>query len=162
MEYIVYRDTTTSFNPSGMNPYQTVSLPTFVDSAVQAHRTYYYRIASIDSSGNEGTFSMEASAIITTGVGESSTLPLQFELLQNYPNPFNPSTEITYSIPREEFVTLKVYDILGREVAVLVNEQLRAGFYTVTFNASDLPSGVYLYRLNAGTMEQTRRMLLLK
>ena len=88
--------------------------------------------------------------------------PDKFSLSQNYPNPFNPSTTINYLIPTKELVVLKVYDILGKEVATLVNEVKQAGNYTVTFNASSLPSGTYFYRLEAGDNLGVKKMILLK
>jgi hypothetical protein len=88
--------------------------------------------------------------------------PLDFELSQNYPNPFNPATSIGYGISNTEFVTLKVFDILGREVAVLVNEKKAPGSYEVKFDAAGLASGVYLYRLSAGDFVQTRKMVVVK
>ena len=88
---------------------------------------------------------------------------------QNYPNPFNPNTTIKYSIPfvASSFrssvnVTMKVYDILGKEVATLVNKEQQPGSYAVKFNASDLPSGMYVYRINAGNFSDVRKMILLK
>jgi hypothetical protein len=89
-------------------------------------------------------------------------IPTTYLLSQNYPNPFNPSTTISFSIPTSEFVTLKVYDVLGREVATLVNEQLRAGSYSYNFTASNLTSGVYLYKLQAGKYSETKKMVLTK
>ncbi len=91
-----------------------------------------------------------------------NTLPQRFLLEQNYPNPFNPTTQIAYELPSEEFVSLRVYNSLGQQVAVLVNERRSAGIYTVTFRAIDLPSGMYFYRLIAGEFQQTRKLLLLK
>ena len=85
-----------------------------------------------------------------------------FQLSQNYPNPFNPSTKINYSISRYCFVTIKVYDILGHEIAILVNEKKLAGNYQVDFNGSTLSSGVYFYRLQADKYIQTRKMLILQ
>ena len=104
------------------------------------------------------------STIITGTVPEDikMTKVENFSLSQNYPNPFNPSTRITYSIQKAGFVSLKVYDILGREVATLVNGYQQANQYSVTFNASNLASGIYLYKLKAGDYVQTRKMLLLK
>ncbi len=81
---------------------------------------------------------------------------------QNYPNPFNPTTNISYRIPESGFVSLKVYDALGREVAALVNEVKPAGNYLVNFNAAGLASGVYFYRLKAGNFTQNHKMILLK
>lgn len=86
----------------------------------------------------------------------------EFDLLQNYPNPFNPSTVINYQISKSNRVTLKVYDIIGNEIATLVNNHQPAGKYSVEFNASNLPSGIYLYRLEAGDFVQTRKMTLIK
>lgn len=89
-------------------------------------------------------------------------LPYEFRLEQNYPNPFNPSTAISYQLPAISSVTLEVFDILGRNVATLVNERLNPGKYTVRWNAEGLPSGVYSYQLKAGTFAQTRQMILTK
>ncbi len=100
-----------------------------------------------------------------TSVGKDkteNTLPNTFKLEQNYPNPFNSTTQIAYDLPTEEFVSLRVYNLLGQEVAVLVNERRPAGAYTVTFRASDLPSGMYFYRISAGEFQQTRKLLLLR
>ena len=89
-------------------------------------------------------------------------LPTTYELAQNYPNPFNPSTTIKYQLPKDGIVTLKVYDILGSEVATLVNEQKTAGRYEVSFNASQLASGVYIFRLKSGEYVSSKKMMLLK
>ncbi len=98
-----------------------------------------------------------------TGVqGGNSGVPAAFELMQNYPNPFNPTTTIVFNVQGPGFVSLKVYDVLGREVATLVNRQESAGGHTVTFDASKLPSGVYFYRLNAGNYTATKKMVLAK
>ena len=87
---------------------------------------------------------------------------LTYKLEQNYPNPFNPSTVIRFQISKREFVTLKVYDILGREVATLINAEKHAGNYNVEFNAYNLASGVYVYRLQAGKFSDVKKLLLLK
>jgi hypothetical protein len=88
--------------------------------------------------------------------------PNYFALDQNYPNPFNPSTTISYSVPETEFVTLKVYDVLGNEIASLVNEEKPAGKYEVDFNGAELSSGIYFYRLQAGSFIETKKMVLMK
>lgn len=100
--------------------------------------------------------------IITSIEEPESNLPVNFELLQNYPNPFNSETKITFKIPRNGFVSLKVFDVLGREVAVLVNEFKNAGAYQSTFNASSLPSGMYLYKLEAAGKSIIQKMILMK
>ncbi len=93
---------------------------------------------------------------------EDSGLPLNFILRQNYPNPFNPLTTIEFSIPKVEFISLKVFDILGKEVSVLVNEERSIGNYKEVFDGIDLPSGVYYYNLRAGAFSSTRKFVLLK
>jgi hypothetical protein len=85
-----------------------------------------------------------------------------FELMQNYPNPFNPTTKISWQSPVSSWQTLKVYDVLGNEVATLVNEEKEAGYHSIDFNASELPSGVYFYQLKAGSFMETKKMMLLK
>jgi hypothetical protein len=83
-------------------------------------------------------------------------------LQQNYPNPFNPSTTIIYSVPEKEFVSLKVYDVLGNEIATLVNEEKPLGGYEVKFDGVGLPSGIYFYQLQAGSFAETKKMLMIK
>ena len=102
------------------------------------------------------------SSIITNIDDNKESIPKKFELSQNYPNPFNPATTIKYSIPKTSFVKLKIYDILGREVATLVNEEKTAGNFEVSFNAANLSSGVYFYRIQAGSFVATKKLLLLK
>jgi len=89
-------------------------------------------------------------------------IPLTFELMQNYPNPFNPSTSIEYALPQGEFVSLKIFDVLGREVATLVNEVQSLGFHSVNFDAGKFSSGVYFYKIQAGKFVSTKKMLLMK
>jgi hypothetical protein len=89
-------------------------------------------------------------------------LPTAFVLDQNYPNPFNPETKIEFSITRSSLVNLKIFDVLGREVAVLLNEKMPAGRYSVKWDASRFSSGIYFYRLQAGKFRETKRMILLK
>ena len=85
-----------------------------------------------------------------------------FKLEQNYPNPFNPSTSIKYQVPELSFVTIKVYDVLGNDVATLVNEEKPVGNHQIEFNAANLPSGIYFYRLQAGDYIETKKMVLMK
>jgi hypothetical protein len=102
--------------------------------------------------------------IIVTSIEDISNdfYPEEFNLLQNYPNPFNPSTKIRYAVPRNEFVNLTVYNALGEIVATLVNEQKTAGSYEILFDASELPGGVYFYKLATNNFTSTRKMILLK
>ncbi|MCZ7613641.1 MAG: T9SS type A sorting domain-containing protein [Ignavibacteriaceae bacterium] len=111
------------------------------------------------TSQNEG-FLLAVNGI--NSVDELSDYPSGFHLNQNYPNPFNPSTTISFLVLNEEFVSLKVYNSLGEEVAELVNETKPAGNYSVTFDASELTSGIYFYKLSAGDFTQTKKMIYLK
>ena len=97
-----------------------------------------------------------------TSVEDKENSISSFSLEQNFPNPFNPSTSIKYIIDSRQFVNLKVYDLLGREVATLVNEENPAGNYEVNFDASRLSSGVYFYKLKAGSFVETKKMILLR
>jgi hypothetical protein len=97
-----------------------------------------------------------------TSVENTNQLPTNYSLSQNYPNPFNPTTNIKYSIMKESQVSLKVFDVLGREVENLVNTKQVAGSYQVNFNASKLASGVYIYRIIAGDFVQSMKMMLIK
>lgn len=112
----------------------------------------YYRLKQIDFNGN-----FEYSKII-----EVEITPTNFSLSQNYPNPFNPSTKIQYAITSRQLVILKVFDVLGKEVATLVNEEKPAGSYDVKFDAAHLPSGVYFYQLRLGDYVDSKKMLLMK
>ncbi|MEJ2242848.1 MAG: T9SS type A sorting domain-containing protein, partial [Candidatus Bathyarchaeota archaeon] len=85
-----------------------------------------------------------------------------YRLSQNFPNPFNPSTKIEYSIPQSSQIQIKVFDVLGNEIKTLINEEKPSGAYELTWNAENLPSGVYFYQMRAGGFVQTRKMILLK
>ncbi len=98
----------------------------------------------------------------TTSADETPSLPAKFSLMQNYPNPFNPTTSIRFRIPNLGFVSLTVFDVLGRELKALVNEVKAPGEYSVSFDASDLGSGVYFYRLRTGDFVETRKLVLMK
>jgi hypothetical protein len=88
--------------------------------------------------------------------------PSNFELFQNYPNPFNPTTSISYFIPKGGIVSLNIYDILGREIKLLLNDFISTGEHTVVFDASNLSSGIYFYELKAGNYMSVKKMMLLK
>ena len=123
-------------------------------------------IGKINNSNNisySGFFYLSNSTLITV-VDELSigSLPTAFSLEQNYPNPFNPSTTIKFSLPKQSFVTLKVYDILGKEMNELLNDELEPGEYKVNFDAEYLSSGIYLYQLNSKDFNQVRKMMLVR
>jgi hypothetical protein len=103
------------------------------------------------------------SCLTTVGIGNNNNeIPKAYSLLQNYPNPFNPTTNIKFSIPQNGMVKLTVFDITGRQVAVLVNENLNAGTYTAGFNAANVSSGIYFYKLESGSFVDTKKMMLIK
>ena len=114
---------------------------------------YSYRLKQIDFDG-----SFEYSEIVNVDVSS----PAKYSLEQNYPNPFNPATVIEYSIPEMNHVTIKIFNVLGKEVATLVNEEKSAGTYKVDFNASNLSSGVYYYTISTGSFSSTKKMMLMK
>ena len=93
---------------------------------------------------------------------EDEFVPLQYSLSQNYPNPFNPTTEISFAIPQRENVSIKIFNPIGQQVAQLLNKEMEAGSHELSFNASDLPSGVYFYSIEAGNFTMTKKMMLLK
>jgi hypothetical protein len=119
--------------------------------------SYSYRLKQIDFDGTI-EYSNEVFADVSA--------PKNFALMQNYPNPFNPSTTIEFSIPQTSNVTIEVYNVIGENVASLVNQTLEAGYHRFNFNASNLPSGTYVYQLKAtgqnGTFVDTKKMLLMK
>ena len=114
---------------------------------------YSYRLKQIDFDG-----SFEYSEIVNVDI----SAPAEYSLKQNYPNPFNPATVIEYSVPATNHVTIKIFNVLGKEVATLVNEEKSAGTYEVNFNASGLSSGVYYYTISAGNFNSTKKMILMK
>ena len=97
-----------------------------------------------------------------TSVQETNTLPESFALFQNYPNPFNPETHIRFNVAEPCRVVLKVYNLLGHEMATLVNEAYQVGTYNVTFNADGLPSGIYLYKIQMGNFKAMKKMTILE
>ena len=124
-------------------------------------KTYHFWYDSYNYKKNIGAIGYATSPHVV-GVEEEASLPSEYTLFQNYPNPFNPSTKINYSIPNQSYVTLKVFDVLGREVSLLVNKEQSVGNYEVEFNASNLTSGVYFYRIQAGDYAVTKKMIFMK
>lgn len=162
MGYRIYRHTSSGFIPDESN--LLVVLPSesevYLDDSIINGQNYFYKIEAVDDASNS-SWTAELSIGITSAITDP-TLPTDFAISQNYPNPFNPTTKIRYQIPVASNVTLKVYDILGNEAAVLVDGDQPAGFYNVDFNASNLSSGIYLYKIEAESFVQTRKMILIK
>jgi hypothetical protein len=111
---------------------------------------------------NGGIWKRPLSEMVTAVEKTSPERPIQFSLFQNYPNPFNPSTTISFSLPSRAFVTLKIFDVMGRDVSTVVSEEMAAGNYTRSWNASGFSSGIYFYRLQAGTLTETKRLILMR
>jgi hypothetical protein len=130
---------------------------TYLDKNVDNGNTYSYNLITVDLDGVEMVANEEP--VLAT---PTAHVPTAFALHQNYPNPFNPVTEIKYDVPKDVHVTLKVYNVLGAEVATLVDANQKASFYTVQWDAKDLASGVYFCTLNAGDFKAVKKMVLLK
>ncbi len=130
---------------------------------LEPERYYFWRVAAVNTFG-KGPWSniRRFKTAIQTGVAKGSSTPDAFTLEQNYPNPFNPLTTIAFNLPATAPVQLVVYDIRGREVAVLVDHEMARGPHQISFDGRHLPSGVYLYHLRAGEQTETRRMVLIK
>ncbi len=131
-------------------------------NGLDSGRIYHFKIQIIDRWGNNKVTKDSIFFLITSINTEEVGVPDRYELYQNYPNPFNPNTKIEFDLPKESFVILRVYNILGQEVATLVSEKLSAGRYAIQLNGSILASGIYFYRLTAADFIKTKKLLLLK
>jgi uncharacterized lipoprotein YddW (UPF0748 family) len=154
---------TISFHDTSMVYNQIVNDTTFtVTTPLMTNRNHWWRVAAINSYGQSfwpTGFGFRTTATVDV---EAEGIPTEFSLRQNYPNPFNPATEIEYSIAEQGFVSLKIYDLLGSEVATLVNEEKWPGVYKVSFNASELSSGIYIYRMVTEKFSASRKMIFMK
>lgn len=125
--------------------------------------TSIYTVAFVQNDNNKEVLNVGKGNTTMTGVNQvNSEVPSSYKLSQNFPNPFNPVTNINFSIPKNSFVTLKVYDMLGREISSLVSEQMQAGTYKVDWNAVNASSGIYFYTITAGDFKETKKMMLVK
>ena len=171
-EYTIYRDLS---NGLGFQYLASTSNTQYDDPTVSinppggpAGHEVYYKITASDITDYESDYSNIVSCNVPGNdpyksvSGNSFTEDIDYKLIQNYPNPFNPATLISYQLKEKGFVSLKVYDMLGREVAGLVNENQESGKYSVTFNAAGLPSGVYIYSLRVNDFVQNNKMTLMK
>jgi hypothetical protein len=141
---------------NGVGNSQTPTNYAYTDRAVVNGVTYTYRLISRDINGTTHEYETTVEAT------PSAPLPTEYALYQNYPNPFNPQTSIAYAVKDAGFVTLKVYNLIGQEVATLVSAKMEAGRYTANFTTTDLPSGVYVYRLEVNNFTAQKKMVLLK
>ncbi len=165
--YTIYRGAIPNFTPGQYSVIATSPTNTFVDEEIFDYKVYY-RISAFDTNGNESEYSDEVT-VVFVGVEDEQNNPSKFSLSQNYPNPFNPSTTISYSIPVEtrrgvslQNVSLKIHNILGKEISTLVNQTQIAGNYSVESDATKLTSGIYFYTLSVGSFKETKSMLLIK
>ena len=162
IEYSTSPDFTSPIVINGVqNPFVQIS-------ELEPQQHYYWRVKSI-ANGTESYYSPVGNFTTNglTAVGDESELPKEFAISQNYPNPFNPTTMIKFQLPKEQFVTLKVYDLLGKEIRTLVEGNIQAGYHKVVWDATDnfgnkVTSGIYFYRITAGNNVVTKKMLLLK
>jgi hypothetical protein len=141
----------------------TLTTPSRATGPLSLATTYYWRVRA-KNDGGYGSFSAtrQFRTIRTTSVEQSSDeIPKEYAVSQNYPNPFNPSTIIRFSLPNTAHVSLRIFNTLGQEVALLLNERRLPGYYQVQWNAT-VPSGIYFYRLQAGEFVETKKMILLR
>ncbi len=157
--YRVYRGTVSGFVPG--DPIASTLEPMFYDDAVAGASEYFYLITAVDQNGNESEYSTEALAT-ALGVDSEGIIPNDYALSQNYPNPFNPATTVEFALPHDGMVTVKIYNLLGEEVATLVNDVRPAGYHKVTWNAGNYASGVYLLQMRSGDYSRTRKLMLMK
>jgi len=146
-----------------------VSKPEYQLNGLILNKTYYWRVSSKNTNGSSSYSSIGVfkSGGVTDVSKEQLVLPTAFELSQNYPNPFNPTTKITYALPQNSYVSIKVYDMLGREVRSLVNNEMLAGNHSVDWNGENnsgfkVASGTYVYRITAGSFVAVKKMILIK
>ncbi len=131
------------------------------DPTIEGGKTYFYMYTAVSTDFKESKFSAPVSVTAVTGLGSQSSLPKKFALKQNYPNPFNPSTIIAYALPRACHVKLEIFDILGRKIATLIDKNQAAGRYKIRWQARNVSSGIYFYRIHAGQFSKMRKMILL-
>jgi hypothetical protein len=137
----------------------TGSTYSYIDDNVVNGTTYYYKLADVDINGQE---TLHGIVVEVTPSGDASLAPDEYALYQNYPNPFNPDTRITYDVKETGYVTLKVFDVLGREVVTLVDGSQAAARYSVEFDATDLASGIYFYQIKVNDFSDLKKMVVLK
>jgi len=156
-------------SPSGMpfsiNQNESIDIDQVIDIDTLWDVNDLNIVVFVQSTGSKTVYQSETigyNDLKITGVEDDISVPNEFSLQQNYPNPFNPTTIILYAVSNRQFVSIKVYNMLGNEVATIVNEELPAGNYKVEYDASNLPSGIYFYTLTASGFAETKKMILLK
>ena len=151
---MVYKDEKLIITPNNQNDMvEGDTMHVVVDSLMDLHGNYLTEAITWDFVVNILTLIPEETA---------QEIPIHFALDQNYPNPFNPETTIRFAIPHTVTVNLVIYDITGKQIAKLVSEELAPGFYNITFNGRNYSTGIYFYRLTAGSFVQTKKLILIK
>lgn len=152
-ENLIYLGRLNAGQEDSINIYMTAPL---------SDTTGYFNLSYV----GHNVYSIPSSGILitsnATNINFEKAIPTEFVLHQNYPNPFNPTTKISYSLPKTSLVQLKIFNLLGQEIRTIVNEEKSAGNYEVNFDASELPSGVYIYKMQAGSFVETKKMILIK
>ena len=141
----------------------TITDTVITTKTLASSRVYFWRVSSINNIA-ESLFTdvLYFTTQVTVGVEGVEGIPTEYKLFQNYPNPFNPTTQIKYSVPRNSFVSLKVYSLIGQEVATIFEGVRQTGNYTALFNGNSLSSGVYFYQLKGNNFIESKKFVLLK
>ena len=160
--FLLEKSTDESFSAS--TAYELVDT-TFMDVEYEMNQTYYYRVTAFDHAGNQSDFSDVVEAALLSAMED--LVPAEFALHQNYPNPFNPTTQIKFDLAEDGLVTIKIYDVMGRQLKTLVNSVKTAGYHSIRWDATNdlgegVSAGMYIYMIQAGDFVSTRKMVLLK
>lgn len=159
--FSVYRGSTEGFSTEGLTPVARTTDLSYTDVGA-ASGTFYYKVTATDFAGNESEPSVPVSSTGTTAVAGEGGVPSAFALGQNYPNPFNPTTNVVYDVPVTGYVRIDVFNTLGQQVAQLVAGEVAAGRHSVRFDATGLPTGLYVARMVSGEFTATRKINLVK
>ena len=156
----------TSYAWIGPNGFSSaLQSPTVSNSVTTAMAGMYIMIVTLGNGArNIATTTVVVNDTLPTAINNTSgmSIPYQLQLEQNYPNPFNPSTTISFSLPVQSFVSLKIFDVLGREISILLAAKLPSGKYSRQWNAANMPGGIYFYQLRTDTFIKTRKLVLIK
>ncbi len=162
-KYYILRNTTN--NPGSAVLIDSTNQPetTYTATGLTNGTPYYFWVKAVDAFCNPRISAVSNFALVTPViVAQNEKIPVDYALHQNYPNPFNPTTTIKYDLPRNAFVRMIIYDITGREVNVLINEYMSAGYHEISFSSANMASGVYFYKIEAGTFVNQKKMVILK
>jgi hypothetical protein len=140
----------------------TITDTTITLKKLSENKIYTWSVMALNSYGNSGLAEPYKFKTLTSSGVDDETVPTAFVLNQNYPNPFNPTTQISFSIPESGLTILKIYNLLGQQVSELLHKNLSAGFYSIEFNAENLPSSMYIYVLQSGSNISSKKMMLVK